>query len=232
MKPRRGKFRVPPAWWTVLLIVGIAVSIVLTILSFDEDLQPYARVTLVSGRAGLVMEPGAKVTFRGVPVGRVSSTSPGSPVKLRLELYPNELQYIPANVEAQIVAPTLFGAKYVELIDPSHPSRSRLASGAVLTSRSVSVEVNTVFQNLVDVLDQVDVPKLNAILSALSEGLRGNGEAIGKATTDLDQVLLATNPRSETIRQDLRALKGFSDTFNAATPDILTVLDALTRILR
>lgn len=217
-----------PAWWTALLIVGIVGTAVLTDLAFNRDLQPYARITLTSDRAGLVMEPNAKVKFRGVQIGRVSSISSDTPVKLELELYPNQLQYIPANVGAQIVAPTLFGAKYVDLIDPSQPSRGRLAAGAVLVSRNVTLEVNTVFQNLMDLLHQVDVPKLNAILSALSDGFRGRGEAIGEATTGFNQVLLAINPRSDTIQQDFRAIKAFSDTYGVAAPDIVTVLDALS----
>lgn len=228
MKQRR---RVHPAWWTASLIVGVAAVVILTGLGFNRDLQPYARVTLTSDRAGLVMEQNAKVKFRGVQIGRVSSIMPtGSTglVKLGLELYPNQLQYIPANVNAQIVSPTLFGAKYVDLSDPSHPSRNRLAAGAVLTSRNVTDEVNTVFQNVMDVLNQVDVPKLNAILSALSDGFRGNGDAIGQATTDFNQVLLAINPRSETIRQNFNAIKGFSDAYGAAAANILTTLDALS----
>jgi phospholipid/cholesterol/gamma-HCH transport system substrate-binding protein len=199
---------------------------VLTALLYNRDLQPYARVTLVSDRAGLVMDPGASVKLRGVPVGRVSSIQPNGPVKLQLELYPDQLKYIPANVEAQITAPTAFGAKYVELITPTNPSRKRLMAGAVLKSRNVSVEVNTTFQNLVGVLNQIDTAKLNAVLSALGEGFRGKGQALGQATTDLNQVLMALNPRSGTIRADYRALKGFSDTYSAAAQDIVTVLDA------
>ena len=84
------------------------------------------------------------------------------------------------------------------------------------------------FQNLVGVLNKVDVAKLNAILTALADGLRGKGEAIGEATTDLNQVLMAINPRSETIRADFRALKGFSDTYGVAARDIVTVLDSLS----
>lgn len=213
------------------LVAGLAAILVLTGYAYNRDLQPYARVTLTSNRAGLVMEPYAKVKFRGVQIGRVSSISSNGragTVKLELELYPDQLQYLPGNVEAQIDSPTLFGAKYVDLIDPSHPSRNRLAAGAVLQSRNVTTEVNTVFQNLMDVLNQVDVPKLNAILSALSDGFRGKGETIGRATKDFNEVLLAINPRSGTIRQDYQALKGFSDTFSAAAPNILTVLDALS----
>ncbi len=56
----------------------------------------------------------------------------------------------------------------------------------MLRSDNVSTEVNTVFENLVDLLDQIDPAKLNAILSALAEGVRGQGERIGEATTDAE----------------------------------------------
>jgi phospholipid/cholesterol/gamma-HCH transport system substrate-binding protein len=226
MKRKRREFGLHPALWALILVVLLTAGAVLTVLAFNRDLQPYAHVTLVSDRAGLVMEPRAKVKLRGVEVGRVSSIEPDGRVKLQLELYPDQLKYIPANVEAQITAPTAFGAKYVELVTPAQPSSKRLAAGAVLRSRNVSTEVNTTFQNLVSVLNQIDPAKLNAVLSALGEGFRGKGEALGEATTDLNQVLLAINPRSDTIRADYRALKGFSDTYSAAAPDILSVLDA------
>jgi phospholipid/cholesterol/gamma-HCH transport system substrate-binding protein len=93
-------------------------------------------------------------------------------------------------------------------------------------SDNVSIEVNTVFQNLAGVLNQIDTAKLNAVLTALAEGFRGKGEALGEALTDLNQVLMAINPRSETIRADYRALKGFADTYSAAAPNLVTVLDA------
>jgi phospholipid/cholesterol/gamma-HCH transport system substrate-binding protein len=49
---------------------------------------------------------------------------------------------------------------------------------------------------------------------------------MGEATTDLNQVLLALNARSDTIRRDWRSLKDFSDTYDAAAHDILTILNA------
>ncbi|TAM65284.1 MCE family protein [Mycobacterium sp.] len=226
MEQKRRAAGLHPALWTLFLVVLIVAAGVFTALAFNRDLQPYARVTLVSDRSGLVMDPGAKVKLRGVEVGRVSSVEPDARVKLQLELFPDQLKYIPANVEAQITAPTAFGAKYVELVTPAQPSPKNLVAGAVLRSRNVSTEVNTTFQNLVGVLNQIDPAKLNAVLSALGEGFRGKGEALGQATTDFNQVLLAINPRSETIRADYRALKGFSDTYAAAAPDIVTVLDA------
>ncbi len=147
-------------------------------------------------------------------------------MQLKLEIDRDQIKHIPANVEAQIRATTVFGAKFVDLVYPSDPSPKRLQSGQVLHSRNVSVEVNTVFENVVGVLDQIDVAKLNSVLSALADGVRGQGERIGQATTDANQVFLALNPRSETVRADWQALKGFSDTYSVAAQDILTTLNA------
>jgi phospholipid/cholesterol/gamma-HCH transport system substrate-binding protein len=216
-----------PAWWTAILVALIVGSVLVTAGFFTGSFSSYVPVTLTSDRSGLVMEPGGKVKLRGVEVGRVATVEGGNQhVTLKLAIDPGQVKYIPANVEAQIRATTAFGAKFVDLIYPSDPSAKPLSAGTVLHSRNVSTEVNTVFQNLVGLLHQVDPAKLNGVLSALAEGLRGQGERIGEATTDANQVLLALNPRSETWRRDLQSLKGFSDTYSVAAQNILTVLDA------
>ncbi|MGV0714270.1 MCE family protein [Mycolicibacterium sp. XJ662] len=225
MRPKWREAGLHPAVWTVIELTVIIGLVVLTVGMFNRDFRPYSRVTVMSDRAGLVMEADAKVKLRGVQIGRVASIQSDNPVRLELELYPEQLKYIPANVEAQIAAPTAFGAKYVELITPQEPSSNRLAAGAVVRSRNVSIEVNTVFQNLVDLLKQIDTAKLNAVLSALAEGFRGKGDELGGAVTDLNQVLATINPRSETVRENFRALKEVADTYGAAAEDILRVLD-------
>lgn len=216
-----------PAWYTLILLVVFAVLIWLTYALFAGTLRKEVPVTLTSDRSGLVMETNAKVKLRGVQVGRVAGITGGrEPVVLKLEIDPGQIKYIPANIEAQIRATTVFGAKFVDLVYPEDPSAQRLAAGQVLKSRNVSTEVNTVFQNVVQVLKQIDTAKLNSTLSALAEGVRGQGQRIGEATTDANQVLLQLNPRNETIRADWRALKDFNDTYSVAAQDILTVLNA------
>lgn len=103
-----------------------------------------------------------------------------------------------------------------------------MAAGAVLHSSNVTAEVNTVLKSVADLLEMVDPAKLNAVLTAVADGLRGQGEQIGDAVTDLHQVLLALNERSETVRADWQAMKNFGDTYDAAAPDILTILDAVS----
>jgi phospholipid/cholesterol/gamma-HCH transport system substrate-binding protein len=216
-----------PGWATLILVLVLAAAMWLTYALFTGTFRRSVPVTLTSDRAGLVMETNAKVKLRGVQVGRVAEISGGKePVVLRLEINRDQLDNIPANVEAQIRATTVFGAKFVDLVYPSDPSSQRLAAGQVLRSRNVSTEVNTVFENVVLVLDTIDPAKLNSTLSALAEGVRGQGERIGQATTDANQVLLELNPRSETIRADWRALKDFNDTYSVAAQDILSILDS------
>jgi phospholipid/cholesterol/gamma-HCH transport system substrate-binding protein len=227
MASRAGESGAHRLWWAVAMFAVIIAFIYVTMGMFAKTFTSYVPVTLISPRAGLVMEAGGKVKMRGVQVGEVDAITGGSsPVSLKLNIFPDQVKFIPANVGARIRATTIFGAKYVELVYPEDPSPQRLASGAVLTSENVSTEVNTVFENLVGLLDQIDPAKLNAILSALAEGVRGQGERIGEATTGLNQVLLELNPRYPTIRADFQSLKGFADTYSAAAQNILTVLDA------
>jgi len=216
-----------PGWWTVILLAALALIIGGTSAMFAGTFRSYVPVTLKSDRAGLVMEPGAKVKLRGVKVGRVADIKGGlNQVSLHLEIDPDQLQQIPANVQAKIRATSAFGAKYVDLVYPADPSPKHLTAGAVLQSSNVSTEVNTVFQNLRDVLQKVDPAKLNGVLSALAEGVRGQGERIGEATSDANDVLLALNPRADSIDRDFQSLKGFSDTYGASAHDILKVLDS------
>lgn len=210
-----------------MLVVVVIAAVAVCLAAFNRSFTPSVPVTLTSDRSGLVMEPYAKVKMRGVQVGRVATISGGSnQVSLQLDLDPDQIKYIPANVEARIDATSLFGAKFVDLVYPSHPDSRPLAAGAVLSAQNVAVEVNTVFQNLVDLIKQIDPAKLNAVLSALAEGVRGQGERIGEATSDANQVLLALNSRTGAMRQDWRALKDVSDIYSAASHDILDTLSA------
>jgi phospholipid/cholesterol/gamma-HCH transport system substrate-binding protein len=220
-------------WWSLILVAVITGLVMVTAGFFSGTFRSFVPVTLTSDRSGLVMESGGKVKMRGVEVGRVASISAGSQtVSVQLEIYPDQIRYIPANVQAQIRATTAFGAKYVDLISPDTPSPARLAAGAHLASRNVSTEVNTVFQNLVDVLHQVDPPKLNSVLTALADGVRGQGQRIGEATTAANDVLLALNSRSEAMRRDWRSFGQFSKTYAAAAQDIVHTLDAASTTSR
>ncbi|KZS84639.1 MCE-family protein MCE3A [Mycobacterium persicum] len=221
--------RTHPGRWTLVLVIAIIGIVALTAALFSGSFKSSVAVTVLSDRAGLVMDRGGKVKLRGVQVGRVSEITAGKDyVTLTLAIQPEQIRYIPANVGARIRATTLFSAKYVDLVYPRYPSPQRLAAGTVLRAENVGTEVNTMFANLVKVLSQIDPAKLQGVLSALAEGLRGHGATVGQSITDANQVLLAINPRAETVRADTQAVTRLSDTYGAAAQDILKVLDAAT----
>lgn len=225
--------RIQAGWWTAILLVAVIVFVVTCSLSFNRSFRAYVPVTVTSDRAGLMMDPGGKVRMRGVEVGLVGGVKTDKDqVSLELQIDPGQIENIPANVGAQIKATTAFGNKYVELIYPDDARPERLSAGEVLKSRNVASEVNTVFENLVDLVRQVDPAKLNAVLTAMAEGVRGQGETMGEAITSANDVLLALNSRSETIRQDWRSLASFSDTYGTAAGNLLTTLNSLSTTSR
>ena len=78
-----------------LLVVG-ALALVLVYGQFRGDFTPKTKLTMVASRAGLVMDPGSKVTYNGVEIGRVANISEvvrdGKPAaKFTLDVYPRYL---------------------------------------------------------------------------------------------------------------------------------------------
>ncbi len=210
-----------------MLVLVIVAFILITTGVFAGTFTRTVPVTLTAERSGIILEPNARVKLRGVEVGKVGQVGTRDGVAwMTLEIRPDQLRHIPANVEVKIDSTTAFGAKFVNLMYPESPSEERLAKGAVLHAGKIATEVNTVFENVVELVEMIDPSKLNAVLTAVADAVRGQGERIGEATTDLNEVLTALNERSELIREDWRSLKNFSDTYSAAAQDIITVLDA------
>ena len=234
-KETRRRRGVDPIWWApVLVLVVVAVS-TLTAMAFEGTLKETVPLTVISDRAGLVMEDDAKVKLRGVQIGEVAKVqsytdSAGTNLsKLKLKIYPNEFRYLPSNIEAEIKSSTAFGAKYVDLIVPEEGATHRqLAEGAVLRSRNVTVEVNTVFENLQSIVRAIDPAKLNGVLSALSDAFRGKGDRIGQAITQGNRALLAVNPKQQTIRKDWQLFGKTAEAYSVAAQDILSTLDAFS----
>jgi phospholipid/cholesterol/gamma-HCH transport system substrate-binding protein len=218
-----------PGWWTLIFLIATAGTIALTTVLFSGALKASVPVTLTADRAGLVMDRGAKVTLRGVQVGRVDQVvDAANQVRMKLEIYPDQIKYIPANVRARIRAGTLFSAKFVELVLPSDPSPQRVSAGTVIPAEGVSTEINTLWKNLAGVLNQVDTAKLQGVLAALAQGVGGHGAVIGQTITDADEVLSAINSRADTIAADRRAVRDVSDAYSAAAQDILATLRGFT----
>ena len=214
---------------TVVVIAAIvAVAVGLFRGSFTETMP----VTVLSPRAGLVMNPDAKVKMHGVQVGKVASieSRPNGQAVLHLAMYPSEMHLIPANVLVDLTSPTVFGAKFVELVPPAEPSAQSLHAGQVLDSQHVTVEVNTVFKQLTAVLGTLDPAKLNETLGAVSQALSGRGEKIGQAFSDLDSFLVKFQPTLPALSHDIAVSAEVFNAYADAAPDLVKTVANSARI--
>ena len=209
------------------LLAAIVLVMTLVYLQFRGDLTPKTELTMISGRAGLVMDAGSKVTYNGVEIGRVSTVSAaesnGAPAaRITMNVNPRYLAMMPANVDADIRATTIFGNKYVALSSPRNPVRARLASSDVIRTSTVTTEFNTLFETLTSISEKVDPVKLNLTLSAAAEALSGLGSKFGQSIVNGNAILDDINPQ---IRYDVQRLNELARVYTAASPDLFTALD-------
>ncbi|WP_396927789.1 MCE family protein [Mycolicibacterium sp.] len=222
VRPLAGLFTV----LVVCLIVVLAVSL------FRDSFTPAIRVTVLSPRAGLVMNPDAKVKMQGIQVGKVDSIESltNGQAAIHLAMNPADLQFIPANVLVDVTSSTVFGAKFVDLVPPAEPSNERLTPGQVLEGQRVTVEVNTVFQQLTSLLAAIDPFKLNEVLGALTKAMSGRGERFGQALTDLDTFLAKLDPSLPTLSHELQTLPAVAAAYADAAPELIRATENSVRI--
>ncbi len=213
-------------------VVAIVAIIALAVVLFRGGFTKPVPVTVISDRAGLVMNPDAKVKMRGVQVGQVSSIEerPDGTAALHLAMDKSQLHLIPSNVGVDIASSTVFGSKFVELIPPADPSPEKLHEGQVIQGQHVTVEINTVFQQLVAVLSKIDPAKLNETLGAISSAFSGRGEQIGQTLTDAQALLAKLEPSLPNLSRDIELTAPVANAYGDAAPDLLRTVDNSIRI--
>jgi virulence factor Mce-like protein len=204
-------------------VIVIATIVAVAVGLFQGSFTESTPITVISSRAGLVMNTDAKVKMRGVQVGKVASieSRPNGQAVLHLAMYPSELHLIPANVLVDITAPTVFGAKFVDLVPPAEPSGQSLHAGQVLDSQHVTVEINTLFQQLTSVLGKLDPAKLNETLGAIAQALSGRGAQLGQALSDLDSFLAKLDPSLPALSHDIAVSPAVFNAYADAAPDLI-----------
>jgi phospholipid/cholesterol/gamma-HCH transport system substrate-binding protein len=204
---------------------------VLTYLSYTAAFTSVDTVTVSSPRAGLVMDLGAKVKFRGIQIGKVTDIDyAGDQARLTLAINSDDMHYIPSNATVHIAGNTIFGAKSVEFIPPQSPSPTSLRPDAHVSASMVQLEVNTLFQSLVDLLHKIDPVELNGTLSALAEGLRGHGDDFGALLSGLNTLTQQANPKLAALQEDFRKTGVVTNTYADAAPDLNRIFDNLPTI--
>jgi phospholipid/cholesterol/gamma-HCH transport system substrate-binding protein len=227
VEPHQPPYKVAGAVFLVI-VAGLAVLIS---LQFRGTFMSRTQLTVVSPRAGLVVDPGSKVTLNGVEIGRVARISTveedgTEQAELTLDVDPRYLSLIPANVVADVRASTVFGNKYVAFSSPQSPSPQRVSSGDVIPAASVTTEFNTLFETVTAIAQKVDPIKVNQTLTAAAQALSGLGTKFGESLAHANVILDDLNPRMPRLREDTARVADLADVYAAASPDLWNGLDS------
>ncbi|RNL64814.1 MCE family protein [Nocardioides marmoriginsengisoli] len=220
-----------------LFVAGIAYLVILALLIglsiaiYQKAFTPATMVTIKADRAGLQLPKFGAVRLHGVEVGQIRGVSQdGEQASIKIALQPDAAKKIPDNVSVEIRPTTLFGQKYVALVDPEAPSSTALDDGDVIPSSRVTtnVELQQVLATLFPLLRSIRPADLNTTLYALSTALAGRGEKLGQTISDLDSYLGAVNVQLPTVEKDLKLLASVSRTYSLAAPDLVRLLKNAT----
>jgi phospholipid/cholesterol/gamma-HCH transport system substrate-binding protein len=224
--PRTPPYKIAGA---VLLVIALGLGWLIW-HQFRGGFEEKEQLTLLASRSGLSMDPGSKVTYNGVEIGRVTEVKPDENgdvpgARVLLDVNPRFVGLIPRNVDAKIQATTVFGNKYIALASPKDPSPQRLGPGDTIDVTGVTTEFNTLFETVVDVAQQVDPIKLNETLTATAQALDGLGSRFGESIENGNAILDDVNPLMPRIREDNQKLAALADVYSNASPDLFDGLN-------
>lgn len=139
--------------------------------------------------------PGDQVRVAGVEVGTITSIQPDG-TDTRMTMRVDRAVPVPADAKAVIVAPSLIGARYVQLTPPYRSSGPVMADGAVipLDRTAVPVEWDEVKAQLTRLAtelgpnSQVSTPAVSRFIESAANAMGGNGEKLRQMINQLSGV--------------------------------------------
>ena len=160
-----------------ILALTAAIALTLIWFQFRGSFRTSTELYVLASRAGLSLDPGSKVTYNGVPIGRLRALdvvpveAVRSAARLVLVIDPKYLNTLPRNVDVRLQATTAFGNKYVAFTSPTAPSPQRLRAGDQINAVGVTTEFNTLFETITALSEQIDPVKVNTTLTAAAQAL-------------------------------------------------------------
>lgn len=215
----------------VVSLLSIALFLTTTVAIYREVFSTDATVTLRTDRVGNQLRPQADVKMRGLVIGKVRDIDGrGDAAELVLALDPEQLKLVPRNVSARLLPTTLFGERYVSLVEPAHPDPTPLAGGDVISQDTspAAIELERVMNNLLPLLRSVEPDQLASTLNSLSKALEGRGKPLGETLVRIGDYIGELNPKLADIKADITAFADVSDTYDGAAEDFIGALSDLT----
>ena len=185
---------------------------------------------------GQGLRVGGDVKLRGVLVGTIGAIErvSGNRCEVTLDLFPEDIDQIPQNVGAQIRAKTIFGEKWVELLMPPDPVDARISEGyEIPEERTVDpLEVETILNVALPLLEAIDPEHLAGALEALASGFIGHEDAAIRGIEAGIEALEVPNRNEALLKKGLRQLAGSGQVLKRVDDDLLAAFENLDKLNR
>ena len=202
-KPRRELRRNELALRGVGVIVLIALVLGFVVLKQNGTFGGEPELAAEVPTAGGSLAQGSDVKVLGVIVGQVTTITRADDggVRVGMKIPEENLDGIPANVEARILPATVFGTSFLDLVVKGTPSTTTLAAGATIPA-DTSVETLELQQALDDIdrlVRALGPAELQMAISSAADALEGSVFRMlrpgQRVIFDLDDSGLATRLR-------------------------------------
>ncbi|MGV9674347.1 MCE family protein [Nocardia sp. NPDC003482] len=191
-------------------------------------MHPKVDVTANMATTGDGLPAQADVKFRGVLVGTVKDVSVaarGEQQQVHIEMKPEYVSDIPANVTARVVPSNLFAVTSVELVYNGPDSAFLHAGSQIPEDRSEgTIALQDTLTNVRAILNKIDPVQLGRVLSTLSYALDGSGRVPGSTVERLDTFLTQVRAAVPNVDQTLNDFSASFHALNQSAPDLMQVL--------
>lgn len=183
---------------------------------------------------GQGLREGGDVKLRGVLVGRIGPLEriEDGDCSVRMDLFPESIDQIPANAGAEIRAKTVFGEKWVELTYPDDPDDAPIAAGDVIPKERTldPLEVESILNTGLPLLEAVDPENLSAALEALADGFGGQEDETVRAIRAGIRALEPLNDNKDLLAEGIDQLDKSAEVLDEVDEDLLAALDNLDSV--
>ena len=171
--------------------------------------------------AGAGLYQGAQVTYRGAPIGRVSSmhvADKGIDAVLQLE----NGTTVPADVTASLHSTSAVGEQYVDLVAPDRSTATPLHSGSTIpmSHTTIPVQIGPVLDNVDQLVNDIPPEQLTHVLHETSQALNGSGDDLGRLIDNGSQLLTAAQQNLQPTQQLLHDSEPLMESVNSTSSDI------------
>ncbi|MEU0539101.1 MCE family protein [Nocardia sp. NPDC005978] len=231
----------PPLWqWLLrrrIFVANIGLVVVLvagcaylgtSVLRFNPVPHTYSVTVLLVSSGGLV--EGNDVSFRGAPVGRVSTIRvEGDGVAAVAEI--EDTVRIPEGGTVAVGRLSAAGEQFLDF-RPDSDSAPYLRDGAVVdrARTSTPVQMQSVLSNLAGFIGGMNPDRLTVIVDELDKALAGGPDKLRNMISGLSRAMSGLNDLLPQTRQLLQNLIVIGETTSHAQPDLGTITSAGTAL--